>query len=122
MSPATVLIMSARLSFLVALGAGGAFTLGADIPLQLHTSLGWLTAGIMLSIALLALWHRAMLTGALVLGAGLLVPLTGVMQLSGMFEVDMRLLQGLHIAETLLALGLCEMAAKRIKNGQPVQG
>lgn len=112
-----------RLSFVVALTSGIAFHLGAPLPLPVHIAAGGLMVAAMTGVAVLALRHHRPKTGpktetgpGLALAAiAVLLPLSGLMQRSGVADLDGRIVQGLHIALALAGAALCEIAAARIR-------
>jgi hypothetical protein len=109
----TILIMTARLSWLVALGLGVAWWAGATIPLHGHMTAGGLLALCLAGLGGLALRRSLVAAGSGAILLALVVPAAGMAQLQA---VDYRLLvQVLHLAAALAAMGWAEWLAKRLR-------
>lgn len=113
---ARILLMVARLSWLLALGAGVAFWLGWGVPLHAHMGLGGLMVLSLLGVALLGLSRRTGLALALA-AVAVLVPVLGMMQLMAPLFDSRVLTQAVHVALGFCAIGLGEVLAKRMKQG-----
>jgi len=113
---ARILLMVARLCWLLALGTGVAFWQGWGVPLHAHMGLGGLMVLSVLGIALLGLSRRTGLALALAVVA-VLVPVVGMMQLMAPLFDSRTLTQLVHVALGFCAIGLGEVLVKRMKQG-----
>lgn len=116
----TVFIMTSRACGLIALGTGIAYWMGYDVPLHLHMGIGVL---LVLAVWGLAATARRQASGLALIGTicAALVPLLGLMQVYMPIGDTPAILQALHVAVAVSAIGLAEALAKQ-HEAAPVSG
>ncbi len=117
----TILVMTARLCGLIALGLGAAYWLQYEVPLHIHMAFGGLVVVALWGLALQIRRQSAWL--ALAAGLwGVFVPVLGILQLILPVALQMEeaqgVLRGLHVLVGLATIGFAEILAKRLRAAQ----
>ncbi len=113
---AKVLIMLARLVFLVELGFGIAIASNKGLQyLHLHIGLGFAMSVLLLLLGILAAIKKLVLPTLLGCTFAIFLPWTGLEQLPIRLASSFRAIQGVHTAIALLTIGAAEIIYARLK-------
>lgn len=113
---AKILIMLARLVFLVELGLGIAIASARGLAyLKLHMSLGFVMAMLLLLLALVAATKHQIVSVVLGCAFAIALPFIGLKQFPIKFGPALGAIQYAHVAVALLSIGIAEMIYARFK-------